>query len=937
MKIKLFFILLITGLYYQTINAQNTITGEVKNTEGNPLENVNIVLSPSFIGTVTDANGQFKFQNISSGSYTLTLSFIGYKTIKEAIKVSDNDITLNFILEDDLLNLQNVVVTGSFDPRIQLESSTSVSTLNSKMLQQVYPQGTADLLQNVTGTFVDASAGEVFTRVYTRGISASAEDDMGWYYVSLQEDGLPVSLVQHSYYSPDLFHRSDLTTNKVEAIRGGSAAITAMNAPGGIYNFISRSVRNEFGGDVQVASGFQGENNYLYKIDANIGSPLGNNWFLNAGGHYRVDDGARNTDFTFSKGGQFKFNVMKQNDRGYFKFYAKILDDFTNRYTGVAAGNWNDPTPAFGQNFSSTSLLMPSYNATIPDGRNLSQDKRNSFNPSKGVHAKDFAFGVDISQDLGNNWSVRNNLKFSSKDANWQTSISNAFVSLNNPLAYFISGADFPIGQVVFKDAKSGSEVARINNSGILAGQAIEYLGDGTLPNDAIMGTSAWYKENEADEWMNQFIVRKKLENHDITTGFALGFSNTSQFTQGSFGYVTYEPNPRMLHVTLENPNQPIIDLSDNSGISNYGGLFFVNARANISQVAAFVNDLWKISDKINLDLGLRYETIKHKGSKDRFAPFSQDGGIDGNNNTVYDSGVLAPTGEKDNFNYNYNYLSFSAGINYKIDGNASLFARFSQGNKAPELNYYFNNFSNVPINKKGEVQKISQMEIGAKFSINNFSFTSTVFWSQLKNIGTSNFEFDSDDNSIFYTPIQFNTSNTLGLEWESVYTPIQNFTFRFNGVIQDAKATDWKIYDASGSVDTSDDLIIDYSGNTLSFNPKLMFNLSSEFQKNKLSAFLKWKFMGEREGNVANGFQLPAYSVFNAGTGYQINKQLSVNLLISNLFNSKGLANFYGANSFGASANGATKEYINANPDQSFIVFPVLRRRALLKLNYSF
>jgi len=937
MKIKLLLTLLIIGSFCNTVFSQTTVSGEVKDLEGNPLENVNVVLNPLFYGEVTNQNGQFKFQNIPTGTYTITLSYIGYQTITETIEALEKNEMLSFILSDDLLSLQNVVVTGSFEPRIQLESSTSMSVLNANMLRQVYPQGTADLLQNIPGTFVDASAGEVFTRVYTRGISASAEDDMGWYYVSLQEDGLPVSLVQHSYYSPDLFHRLDLTTEKVEAIRGGSAAITAMNAPGGIYNFISRDVRNEFGGDVQVTSGFQGENNYLYKIDAKMGSPLGNNWFLNAGGHYRVDDGARNTDFKFSKGGQFKINVVKRNDKGYFKFYGKLLDDYTNRYTGVAAENWNDPTPAFGQNFSSTSLLMPSFNAQIPDGRNLSQGASNSFDPAKGVRAKDLAFGFDISQNLGDHWSFRNNLKFSTKDANWQTSISNAFVSLDNPLAYFISGADFPIGQIVFKDAKSGSEVARINNSGILAGQSIEYLGEGTLPNDAIMGTSAWYKENKADEWMNQFTLRKKLENHDITTGFSLGLSNTSLFTQGSFGYVTYEPNPRMLQVSLENPNEPIVQLSDENGISNYGGLFFVNAKANVTQMATFANDLWKISEDINIDLGLRYETIKHKGSKDRFSPFSQDGGLDGDNSTAYDNSINAPTGEKDNFDYNYNYISFSAGVNYKIDNTSALFVRFSQGNKAPELNYYFNNFSNVPINQKGEVQKINQAEIGVKYSIKNLSFTSTAFWSRLSDIGTTNFEFDSDNNSLFYTPVQFNTSSTIGLEWESVFTPLQNFTFRFNGVIQNPKATKWKVYDAAGTVATDDDTILDYSGNILPFNPKIMLNLSSEFKKNKLSAYLKWQFMGNREGNVANAFQLPAYSVFNLGTGYQINKQLSLNVLVTNLFNSEGLANFYGANNFGASANGATAEYINANPNQSFVIFPILRRRALLKLNYSF
>src|SRR5690606_18671200 len=140
----------------------------------------------------------------------------------------------------------------------------------------------------------------VFTKVYTRGISASAEDDMGWYYVSLQEGGLPVSLVQHSYYSPEMFHCLGLTTERVEAIRGGSAVITSLNGPGGIYNFISRRPRDHFSGEVQLQSGLQGEGNPLYRVDGVVDGPLGKDWFFNAGGHYRHDDGARDVDFTFS-------------------------------------------------------------------------------------------------------------------------------------------------------------------------------------------------------------------------------------------------------------------------------------------------------------------------------------------------------------------------------------------------------------------------------------------------------------------------------------------------------------------------------------------------------------------------------------------------------------------------------------------------------------
>ena len=120
-------------------------------------------------------------------------------------------------------------------------------------------------------------------------------------------------------------------------------------------------------------------------------------------------------------------------------------------------------------------------------------------------------------------------------------------------------------------------------------------------------------------------------------------------------------------------------------------------------------------------------------------------------------------------------------------------------------------------------------------------------------------------------------------------------------------------------------------------FNPKLMFNLGTEYQRNKINAFLRWQFMGEREGNVANAFQLAAYSIFNTGLGYAINGHLSADILVTNLFNSEGLANFFGPNSFGANANSAGPEFIRDNPDASFIVVPVLPRGGILKLSYRF
>ena len=940
MRIFLLFIFFLSTL--TSSFSQVTLSGEVRDNRDQPLLGANVMLEENGFFGITDVNGLFEISDVAAGKYRLVITHLGLKTYDETLEIINSDVSLNIVLDEDLLNLESVVVTGTFDPRKQLESSTAITVLKSKTLKQIFPRGTADILQAIPGTFVDASAGEVFTRVYSRGLSAAAEDDIGWYYVSLQEDGLPVSLVQHSYYGPDLFHRLDLTTKSVEGIRGGSAAITALNAPGGIYNFISQGPRDQFGGELQVSGGIEGEGNPLTRVDLDLGGTFGNNWFYNIGGHYRVDEGARNTDFTFSKGGQVKFNIIKRNKNGYFKFYGKILDDFTNRYTGVAATNFDDPQAAFGQDFNSTALMMPAFNSAIPDGRRLAEGATNDFDPSQGVHAQDRAFGIDIFQNLGNGWSVRNNLKFSDKDANWQTSISNTIFELGNPFAYFISGAEFPVGQVVFRDARSGDELARVDNSGSLAAfggeeGTFEYLSNGTLPNDAIQGTATWLNDNTAREWMDQLTFRKQAENHDLSFGLAGGFSSTSLYVQGGFGYVTFDPNPRMLRVTLENPDQPVIALSDENGASNYGGLFFVNTRADVSQIAAFVNDRWKIAEQFHLDLGLRYESINHDGSKDRSAPFAQEGGVDGDPTTAFDNSVLAPTGEQDEFDFTYGYLSHSIGLNYSFQEGAALFARFSGGHKAPELNYYFNNFANVPINQAGEVQKINQAELGLKWTLPHFSFTTTGFWSQLKNIGLADFVFDGEENTVFFAPVQFNATRTIGLEWESAYAATNNLSFLFNGAVQDAKATDFTVFQANGTIDTADDEIEDFSGNRLAFNPTIMFNLGAEYQNKGFSSFLKWQFMGEREGNIANAFQLPSYSIFNLGAGYAINKNWSVDALITNLFNSEGLANFFGPNSFGSSANQATAEFIQDNPDASFIVVPVLPRGALLRLGYQF
>lgn len=78
-------------------------------------------------------------------------------------------------------------------------------------------------------------------QIFPRGLSTGQNNQLGFRYVSLQEEGLPLMSSQLGFAVVDMFHRPDATVGRLEAIRGGTSSIMTANAPGGIFNFISKT------------------------------------------------------------------------------------------------------------------------------------------------------------------------------------------------------------------------------------------------------------------------------------------------------------------------------------------------------------------------------------------------------------------------------------------------------------------------------------------------------------------------------------------------------------------------------------------------------------------------------------------------------------------------------------------------------------------------
>lgn len=83
------------------------VSGTVFGSNREPIPGVSVVVSGTTIGTATDINGYYSL-TIPPNAKNLTYSFIGYK--QKSLPISST--TMNVALEEDMLALEEVVVTG---------------------------------------------------------------------------------------------------------------------------------------------------------------------------------------------------------------------------------------------------------------------------------------------------------------------------------------------------------------------------------------------------------------------------------------------------------------------------------------------------------------------------------------------------------------------------------------------------------------------------------------------------------------------------------------------------------------------------------------------------------------------------------------------------------------------------------------------------------
>lgn len=145
-KVKFIYLLLL-GLLINVISitsayAQQSISGIVKDTYGEPIIGANVVETGTTNGTITNIDGEFAL-NVANPNSTLEISYIGFKSQNLPL---NGQTKLTVTLQEDLQNLDEVVVVG-YGVVKKRDLTGSVASVKGEKLQEIAAANPLDALQ----------------------------------------------------------------------------------------------------------------------------------------------------------------------------------------------------------------------------------------------------------------------------------------------------------------------------------------------------------------------------------------------------------------------------------------------------------------------------------------------------------------------------------------------------------------------------------------------------------------------------------------------------------------------------------------------------------------------------------------------------------------------------------------------------------------------
>ncbi|MEX2572528.1 MAG: TonB-dependent receptor [Gemmatimonadota bacterium] len=237
-------------------NSLGTVSGRVTDDDtGAPVPGVTltaIAAGERRGSTISDAGGRFVLA-VEGNTVVLRAERLGYGAASVEVPVEANGVTeVELRLTASAIALLPIEIIGAAAAHRRMEGAAT--RLTPRMVKQIAPIGTQELLQHVPGVsgFSDDGIGNSRISIGIRGLNPRRSSR-----VLFLEDGIPIQpalyLYPNMYYNPPA-ERID----RVEVIKGSGAIRYGPHTMGGVVNYITSRPRAEFGGSSQLVAGSNG-------------------------------------------------------------------------------------------------------------------------------------------------------------------------------------------------------------------------------------------------------------------------------------------------------------------------------------------------------------------------------------------------------------------------------------------------------------------------------------------------------------------------------------------------------------------------------------------------------------------------------------------------------------------------------------------------------
>jgi len=225
--------LIIPGLLITCLaTGQQLIRGCIHSSEG-PLPFASVIIPEAEAFAEADSTGCFYIEDLQPGSYSVKVSYLGYRSQSQTITLAYRDtLEINFNLTSTSNTMEEIVVTGTMKAVRRLDSPVPVELYTPAFFRKNPSTNLFEALENINGVRPQINCNVCNTGdIHINGLEGP--------YTMVLIDGMPIVSSLATVYG--LSGIPQALIDKMEIVKGPASSLYGSEAIGGLINVITKS------------------------------------------------------------------------------------------------------------------------------------------------------------------------------------------------------------------------------------------------------------------------------------------------------------------------------------------------------------------------------------------------------------------------------------------------------------------------------------------------------------------------------------------------------------------------------------------------------------------------------------------------------------------------------------------------------------------------